>query len=94
VICCVKCFSLTGKEKCVGGFDLIWDDGPVFADSSFIEPGSSLSSNPLLNSYLGLFCSCSVLNINLYSLLSKALQLAYLHNLLCVHSNRVTHSFD
>ena len=44
-------FRLTGKEKSVGGFDLMWDDGPVYADGTFLEP--SAQSNPPLNSFLG-----------------------------------------
>jgi tubulin polyglutamylase TTLL9 len=37
---------LTGKEKRVGGYDLIWNDGPVYADDCGLE-------QQRLNSYLG-----------------------------------------
>ncbi|XP_074659162.1 putative tubulin polyglutamylase TTLL9 [Tubulanus polymorphus] len=42
---------LTGKERRVGGFDMIWDDGPVM----FNEGGIDTLSNPafLTNSFLG-----------------------------------------
>lgn len=38
---------LTGREKRVGGFDLIWNDGPVYID----DCGSA--EQPRLNSFLG-----------------------------------------
>lgn len=41
---------LLGKEKRIGGFDLIWDDGPVFADEGGFESSTSLTP---LNSFLG-----------------------------------------
>jgi hypothetical protein len=37
---------LTGKEKRVGGFDMIWNDGPVYADDTGFE-------QQRLNSFLG-----------------------------------------
>jgi tubulin polyglutamylase TTLL9 len=40
---------LTGKEKRVGGFDLLWDDGPVTAD----DLGSESSDPGYANSFLG-----------------------------------------
>jgi hypothetical protein len=40
-------FRLTGKEKRVGGYDLIWNDGPVYADDCGLEQQK-------LNSFLGL----------------------------------------
>lgn len=63
------CDRLTGKEKCVGGFDLIWDDGPVYADSAFIESGSSLSSSAQLNSFLGLCFETFQCNYSNWSIL-------------------------
>jgi len=38
--------KLTGKEKRVGGFDMIWNDGPVYADDTGFE-------QQRLNSFLG-----------------------------------------
>ncbi|KAK2192198.1 hypothetical protein NP493_37g10048 [Ridgeia piscesae] len=41
---------LTGREKRVGGFDLLWDDGPIYDDDAFDCAGSA--SAPF-NSFLG-----------------------------------------
>jgi len=42
---------LTGKEKRVGGFDLIYNDGPVYCDEAGVE---TFNLNTLrLNSFLG-----------------------------------------
>ncbi|KAI0229101.1 putative tubulin polyglutamylase TTLL9 [Lamellibrachia satsuma] len=41
---------LTGREKRVGGYDLLWDDGPIYDDDAFDCTGSS--SAPI-NSFLG-----------------------------------------
>lgn len=43
---------LTGKEKRVGGFDLIWDDGPVSADDGSAECSVN-SISTTANSFLG-----------------------------------------
>jgi tubulin polyglutamylase TTLL9 len=44
---------LTGKEKRVGGFDLIYNDGPVYFDEAGVE---TFNLNTLrLNSFLGKF---------------------------------------
>lgn len=44
---------LTGKEKRVGGFDLIYNDGPVYCDEAGVE---TFNLNTLrLNSFLGRF---------------------------------------
>lgn len=37
---------MTGKEKRVGGFDLIWNDGPVTIEDCSTD-------QPKLNSFLG-----------------------------------------
>lgn len=42
---------LAGKEKAIGGFDLMWDDGPVYVDPMF--PDSFNPSTSRLNSFLG-----------------------------------------
>ena len=42
---------LTGKEKQVGGFDLIWDDGPVMVDEGGLDCLTSTSYST--NSFLG-----------------------------------------
>jgi tubulin polyglutamylase TTLL9 len=39
---------LTGKEKRIGGYDMIWNDGPVLADDL-------IGDQTKLNSYLGCF---------------------------------------
>ena len=41
-----------GKEKNIGGFDLIWEDGPVFTDCTFVDQSSD--ANLTLNSFLGI----------------------------------------
>lgn len=44
-------FSLTGREKQVGGFDLMWNDGPVYKDDVSLE---ALGSNySIANTHLG-----------------------------------------
>lgn len=45
------CCRLTGKEKRIGGFDLIWDDGPIFRDIGGLE--NFHGPNTALNSFLG-----------------------------------------
>lgn len=47
---------LTGKEKRVGGFDMIWNDGPVYVDDCSAD-------QPKLNSFLG--------NIKLFMIRNK-----------------------
>jgi hypothetical protein len=41
-----KPLRLTGKEKRIGGFDMIWNEGPVLADDL-------IGDQSKLNSYLG-----------------------------------------
>uniref|UniRef100_UPI00398EB3A3 probable tubulin polyglutamylase TTLL9 n=1 Tax=Pristiophorus japonicus TaxID=55135 RepID=UPI00398EB3A3 len=36
---------LSGKEKQIGGFDLMWNDGPVYSDDGNFEGGISLIAN-------------------------------------------------
>ncbi|NWJ03749.1 TTLL9 polyglutamylase, partial [Crypturellus undulatus] len=43
---------LTGKEKRVGGFDLIWNDGPVSREGNLEAP---LSESFMANSHLGCY---------------------------------------
>lgn len=45
-------YRLTGKEKRVGGFDLIWDDGQVLADETGLDGHNTNSQTPT-NSFLG-----------------------------------------
>ncbi len=44
-------YRLTGKEKRIGGFDLIWDEGPVMADDG-LDCTKSTAAFPT-NSFLG-----------------------------------------
>ena len=41
-----KVLRLTGREKRIGGYDMIWNDGPVLADDL-------IGDQTKLNSYLG-----------------------------------------
>ena len=48
-------FRLTGKEKRIGGFDLIWNDGPVTIDdigAGDCLPAASFSSNSFLGEFI------------------------------------------
>ena len=47
---------LSGKEKRVGGFDLLWDDGPVMSDDSLDCANNTALS--LANSFLGMCAGC------------------------------------
>ena len=44
---------LTGEEKRIGGFDLLWNDGPVSADEIALHCGQPVSYSA--NSYLGCY---------------------------------------
>lgn len=44
---------LTAFEKRIGGYDLIWSDGPVYANSSDCGYSMSVEDGPKLNSFLG-----------------------------------------
>lgn len=44
---------LTGYEKRVGGYDLIWSDGPVYANSAECGYSLGIEDGPKLNSFLG-----------------------------------------
>ena len=44
---------LSGSEKRVGGFDLIWNDGPVASDELALHCGQPLSYST--NSFLGCY---------------------------------------
>ncbi|KAL5021947.1 hypothetical protein ScPMuIL_001102 [Solemya velum] len=46
---------LTGKEKRVGGWDLLWDDGPVLADDGNMECTMNGTSAAVTNSFLGCY---------------------------------------
>ncbi|KAK3085866.1 hypothetical protein FSP39_009817 [Pinctada imbricata] len=44
---------LTGKEKRVGGWDLLWDDGPILADDGNMECSTNGGNVTTPNSFLG-----------------------------------------
>ncbi|XP_041377177.1 probable tubulin polyglutamylase TTLL9 [Gigantopelta aegis] len=44
---------LTGREKRVGGFDLLWDDGPIFADETIAADCLNSCAGGTMNSFLG-----------------------------------------
>ncbi len=44
---------LSGTEKRVGGFDLIWNDGPVASDELALQCGQRLTYST--NSFLGCY---------------------------------------
>ncbi|XP_063441577.1 probable tubulin polyglutamylase TTLL9 isoform X3 [Mytilus trossulus] len=46
---------LTGKEKRIGGWDLLWDDGPIVADDNMDCTPANGSAVSTPNSYLGCF---------------------------------------
>lgn len=50
---CAFTFSLTGKEKQVGGFDLMWNDGPVYREDVGLEAlgGTYQMANTRLGDY-------------------------------------------
>lgn len=51
---CVSCLSrLTGREKRVGGFDLMWNDGPVSREEGV--PDLSEMGNFVTNTHLGMW---------------------------------------
>lgn len=52
---------LTSKEKRIGGWDLLWEDGPILADDGNMEctPNGTTASIP--NSFLGKSQSVSIL---------------------------------
>ena len=49
---------LLGNERRVGGFDLIWDDGPIYVETTFGEETQKY------NSYLG--CNTLIFHISPY----------------------------
>ncbi len=49
-------FRLTGCEKRVGGFDLFWDDGPVYPDDVAFDYKSAMPMP--LNTFLGKSSNC------------------------------------
>ena len=44
---------LTGKEKRVGGWDLLWEDGPILADDGNMECAPNGTTASIPNSFLG-----------------------------------------
>jgi tubulin polyglutamylase TTLL9 len=44
---------LTGYEKRVGGYDLFWNDGPVYANPGDCGHSCGIDNGPKLNSFLG-----------------------------------------
>lgn len=48
---CAFTLSLTGREKQVGGFDLMWNDGPVYREDVSLEALGS--TYQIANTHLG-----------------------------------------
>lgn len=44
---------LTGKEKRIGGWDLLWEDGPILADDGNMECVPNGNTTTIPNSFLG-----------------------------------------
>jgi len=44
---------LTGFEKRIGGYDMIWNDGPVYANPNDCGYTKGSEDAPKLNSFLG-----------------------------------------
>lgn len=58
IMCIFFTLRLTGREKRVGGFDLMWNDGPVYMDDT---SGADCIPNPPYptNTFLGeMSCYC------------------------------------
>lgn len=54
-------FRLSGKEKQVGGFDLMWNDGPIYSADVNFEGGINLIANTHLGNNTLDFILCHLL---------------------------------